>query len=140
MTLELIIGDKAFSTWSLRPWLVLKRAGADFTEIQILLDQPDTTALIRRHNPTGKVPALKVDGEVIWDSLAICEWAADRWPKARLWPDDGPARWMARSLVAEFHAGYPALRNECSMGPDHPMVGAGGPAPWWKSASFRNGS
>ena len=127
MTLELIIGDKAFSTWSLRPWLVLKRAGAEFAETQILLDKADTTSLIRRHNPAGKVPALRVDGEVIWDSLAICEWAADHWPRAKLWPANGPARWMARSLVAEFHSGYPALRTECSMGPEHPMVGPGGP-------------
>ena len=125
--MELVIGDKAFSTWSLRPWLVLKRAGAAFGEIQIFLDQPDTTAEILRHSPNGKVPALKVDGEVIWDSLAIAEWCAERYPEANLWPAEDKARWMARSVVAEFHSGFPALRNECAMGPNHPMVGPGGP-------------
>lgn len=125
--MELIIGDKAFSTWSLRPWLILKRAGATFGEIQIFLDQPNTTAEILRHSPTAKVPALKVDGEVIWDSLAIAEWCAEQFPEANLWPADARARAMARSVVAEFHAGFGALRNECSMGPDKPMVGPGGP-------------
>lgn len=124
--MRLIIGDKAFSTWSLRPWLVLKRCGAPFEETVIHLDQPDTAAQIARHSPSGKVPVLEVDGEAVWDSLAICVWAAERYPEARLWPAEAHARWMARSAVCEMHSAFMALRGECGMGRDHPMVGPPG--------------
>jgi glutathione S-transferase len=121
--MELVIGDKAYSTWSLRPWLVLKHCGAAFDEIVVPLNQPDTDRRIREHSPTGQVPVLKVDGEVIWDSMAIAVWAAERYPQARLWPADAHARWLARSAACEMHGGFTALRTACSTGPDHWMVG-----------------
>ncbi len=128
--MELVIGDKLYSTWSLRPWLVLKRCGADFTETVVRLNQPDTAEQIVRHSPAGRVPVLKVDGETIWDSLSISVWCAERYPEARLWPADAPARWQARSVVCEMHSGFMALRTECGMAPDHSMVGPGRcPAP-----------
>lgn len=115
--MELVIGDKAWSTWSLRPWLVLKRTGAPFTETVVRLRRPDTPgAIAAEGSPSGKVPLLKTDeGELIWDSLAISEWAAERFPEARLWPADPTARALARAATAEMHAGFPAVREEFSM-------------------------
>ena len=126
--MELIVGNKAFSTWSLRPWLVLKRCGAEFTVREIPLYGPDTARLLAEHSPSGKVPVLKVDGETIWDSMAICVFAAERYPQAALWPADAHARWLARSVACEMHSSFMGLRNECGMGPDaagviHTMVG-----------------
>lgn len=126
--MELVIGDRAFSTWSLRPWLVLKRCGAEFTTTEIKLDQPETAEQIARHSPTGKVPVLKVEGETIWDSLSISVWCAERYPEAKLWPADAHARWMARSVTCEMHSAFMTLRNECGMGREHHMVGKPGPA------------
>lgn len=115
--MELIIGTKKWSTWSLRPWLVAKRAGAPFTETLIELRQENnmTGAAIRPHSPSGLVPALKVDGVVIVDSLAICEVLAERFPAAKLWPEDPIARALARSAACEMHAGFSSLRGECPM-------------------------
>lgn len=128
--MELVIGDKAYSTWSLRPWLVLKHCGAVFDEIIVPLNQPDTDQRIREHSPSGLVPVLKVEGEVIWDSMAIAVWAAERYPQARLWPSDAHARWLARSAACEMHGGFTALRTACFTGPDHWMVGPSrAPAP-----------
>lgn len=121
--MELVIGDKAYSTWSLRPWLVLKRCGATFDEVVIALNQPNTAAQIAEHSPTGKVPVLKVDGETIWDSMAIAVWCAERFPDVSLWPADAHARWLARSVACEMHSGFAALRTVCAMGPEHTMVG-----------------
>ncbi|HEY8618431.1 glutathione S-transferase family protein [Phenylobacterium sp.] len=115
--MELVIGTKKWSTWSLRPWLVARRAGAAFTETVIPLRQADnqTEAEIRPHSPSGLVPALKVDGLVIVDSLAICEFLAERFPEAGLWPADPAARALARSAASEMHAGFSSLRGECPM-------------------------
>lgn len=126
--MELIVGNIAFSTWSLRPWLVLKRCGAEFTVTEIPLYGEGWKARLAEVSPSGKVPLLKVDGETIWDSLAISVWAAERYPEAKLWPADPAARWLARSVVCEMHAAFGALRTECSMGQDahgviHTMVG-----------------
>jgi len=126
--LKLVIGDKAFSTWSLRPWLVLKHCDAAFEEKVIFLDQPTTAAEIAEHSPAGKVPVLIVDGVAIWDSLAISLWCAEHWPRAGLWPEDAEARARAYSVTCEMHSAFMALRSECGMGPDHLMVGAPGPA------------
>ncbi len=113
--LTLVIGDKSFSSWSLRPWLALKVTGTPFTEVSIALRQADTTANILRHSPAGKVPVLKHDGVVIWDSLAICEYIAELFPDAKLLPKDRIARAVMRSACAEMHSGFVPLRTHLSM-------------------------
>ena len=113
--MEIIIGDKAWSSWSMRAWLALKRTGAVFTETPIALRKPETPDDIARHSPSGKIPVLKDGDVVIWDSLAICEYLADKFPAARLWPDDPVKRGLGRSAAAEMHAGFPSLRGECPM-------------------------
>lgn len=113
--MELVIGDKNVSSWSLRPWLVLRRLGAPTTETLIRLRHATTAAEIARHSPSGRIPVLR-DGElVVWDSLAICEYLADRFPDAGLWPADVETRALARAAAAEMHAGFPSLRGELSM-------------------------
>lgn len=111
--LKLVIGNKNFSSWSLRPWLVLRQAGLPFEEIHIGLYRPGTRELILQHSPTGKVPCL-FDGDLrIWDSLAICEYLAESQPQ--LWPADRAARAEARSVSAEMHSGFTALRSQMGM-------------------------
>lgn len=114
--MEILIGDKNFSSWSLRPWLALKRTGAPFTETLIRLRGLSThDDIVAAGSPSGLVPALK-DGElVVWDTLAICEYLAERFPQARLWPADAAARALARAAAAEMHSGFPSLRGECPM-------------------------
>ena len=109
----LVIGNKNYSSWSLRPWLALRKAGIEFEEVKILLDKPDTKSRILEHSPAGKVPVLIVDGQSIWDSLSICEWAAERRPD--LWPKDPADRAHARSISAEMHSGFSALRTVWPM-------------------------
>jgi glutathione S-transferase len=111
----LIIGDKNFSSWSLRPWLAMARTGIPFAEERIRLRQPESKAAILRHSPSGKVPALKTNGLVVCDSLAILEYLAERHPALSLWPEDTAARAEARSVSAEMHSGFMALRNDMSM-------------------------
>ena len=114
--MELVIGNKAWSSWSMRPWLVLKKADAEFTEILVELRQgARTEAAIAPLSPSGHVPALKVDGITIWDSLAICEFLAEKFPQARLWPEDPAARALARAAASEMHSGFASLRGECPM-------------------------
>ena len=114
--MELLIGDKAWSSWSMRPWLALKHAGAPFTETLIRLRGLDThDKIIAAGSPSGFVPVLN-DGEVVvWDSLAICEYAAEKFPQVKLWPSDPVARALGRSAAAEMHAGFHSLRGECPM-------------------------
>ncbi|HEY0926872.1 glutathione S-transferase [Brevundimonas sp.] len=121
--MELIVAPRLYSTWSLRPWLVLRRCGADFTTTEIDVYSEAGQAEIARLSPSRLAPLLRVEGETIWDSMAICVWAAERYPEARLWPADAHARWLARSAVCEMHSGFNALRTHCAMGPDHSMVG-----------------
>ena len=114
--MELVIGTKAWSTWSMRPWLALKHTGANFTETVVTLRQEDATrAAIARHSPTGQVPVLKDGSLVIWDSLAICEYLAEKFPQAGLWPAEAERRAIGRAAAAEMHSGFMALRGE------HPM-------------------
>jgi glutathione S-transferase len=115
MALHLIIGDKRYSSWSLRPWLVLELIGVPFTDQVIRLNQADTSRLILEHSPTGKVPALKSEHGTIVDSLAICEYLAERFPKAGLWPADTAARAQARSACAQMHSGFVGLRSNLPM-------------------------
>ena len=121
--MELIIGPRLYSTWSLRPWLVLKRCKADFTVREIDIYTPEGKAELEKVSPSRLVPLLKVDGETIWDSMAISVWCAENFPNVRLWPADAHARWLARSAACEMHGGFMGLRTECGMGPDHTMVG-----------------
>lgn len=111
----LVIGDKNLSSWSLRPWLALKHCGIPFAEVCIRLRQPDSKAEILRHTPAGKVPALKTRTGVVWESVAILEYLAERHPEHRLWPQGEEARAAARSISAEMHAGFATLRNDMSM-------------------------
>ena len=113
--LTLTIGDKNLSSWSMRPWLALKAAGQPFTEVTIRLDRPDTNARLQRISPSGTVPCLHHGKLVIWDSLAICEYLAESFPAARLWPADAVARARARSIAAEMHSGFAALRANLRM-------------------------
>jgi glutathione S-transferase len=115
--MKLIIGDKRWSTWSMRPWLALHRAGAAFEEIRVPLRQEGTTteAINAAGSPSGLVPVL-IDGDLVLnDSLAICEYLAERFPAARLWPEDVAARAMARAAAAEMHAGFTPVRRDLSM-------------------------
>lgn len=121
--MELTIGPRLYSTWSLRGWLVMKRTGADFKVRSVEYASAAQKAALRDHSPTGLVPLLEVDGEFIWDTLAIAEWAAETYPKAQLWPADPVVRAYARSVTAEMHSGFGALRDLCGMGPDHPIAG-----------------
>ena len=117
--MELVIGTRRWSTWSLRPWLVMKRLGAPFSETVITLRQGAATeAAILAHSPTGLIPALKDGDLTIWDSLAICEYLAEKHPAAELWPRDPALRALARAAAAEMHAGFQALRAECPMALD----------------------
>jgi glutathione S-transferase len=113
--LTLVIGDKAWSSWSLRPWLALRVAKIPFTETGIRLRRPDTPEQIARHSPSGRVPVLKHGGLTVWDSLAICEYSAELAPEAKLWPEDRASRAAARSISAEMHSGFHALRKEFPM-------------------------
>lgn len=113
--LEIVIGTKAWSSWSLRPWLALKMAGQKFKETPIELRQPDTREKILKHSPAGFVPILKHGKLVVWESLAICEYIAEAFPKARLWPDGKEARAVARAAATEMHGGFAPLRAAMSM-------------------------
>src|SRR5258706_14625962 len=121
--LALVIGNKKYSSWSLRPWILLRHPGAAFEEIHIPLYRPDSKERILRYSPSGKVPLL-IDGDVtIWESLAICEYVAERFPAARLWPADAAARAVARAVASEMHAGFAALRYELPMNCLGPRTG-----------------
>jgi glutathione S-transferase len=118
--MEILIGDKAWSSWSMRPWLALKHTGALFDETLIRLRTEATTANARAAgSPSGLVPVLK-DGDVtVWDSLAICEYLAEKVPAAALWPADPAARALGRAAAAEMHSSYGSLRGECPMDLKH---------------------
>jgi glutathione S-transferase len=122
MALTLVIGNKNYSSWSMRPWLALKAGNIAFEEVFIpLYTGAADKQRILDFTGSGKVPAL-VDGDVtVWDSLAIIEYAAERFPQARLWPEDRASRAHARSISAEMHSGFAALRNECGMNLHRPV-------------------
>jgi glutathione S-transferase len=114
--MKLIIGDKNLSSWSMRPWVLMKHFGIPFEEVLIQLDQPGTRARILEHSPSGKVPCLiDDDGHAIWESLAIFETLAERYPQHALWPRDAGSRGKARSIAAEMHAGFGEMRASMSM-------------------------
>jgi glutathione S-transferase len=120
--LTLFIGNKAYSSWSLRAWLALEHVARNvaidppYREVIIPLEGPGSrTTAIRPHSPSGKVPVLRDGDLLVWDSLAICEYLAESFPTAKLWPDDRAARAVARSVSAEMHSGFPALREQMTM-------------------------
>ena len=115
MDLTLVIGNKNYSSWSLRPWLALKQAGIPFTEIYIPLYVGNWRERVLKHSPSGKVPALEHGTIKVWDSLAICEYLAEHFPEKQLWPADVAARAEARSVSAEMHSGFQALRQNMFM-------------------------
>jgi glutathione S-transferase len=122
MALKLVIGNKNYSSWSMRPWLALRASNIAFDEVFIPLytGEADKQRLLS-FTHSGKVPAL-IDGDVtIWDSLAIIEYLAERFPEKRLWPEDRASRAHARSISAEMHSGFMALRNECGMNLHRPV-------------------
>ena len=121
----IVIGNKRYSSWSMRPWLALSLTGAPFDEVLIPLNQPDTKAKILEYSPS----ALLHDGLVVWDSLAITEYLHERHPEAGLWPADPAARAVARSAAAEMHSGFAALRQNMSMDLGARKPGQGHDAP-----------
>jgi glutathione S-transferase len=115
MALTLVIGNKNYSSWSLRPWLALAHHKIPFEEVIIPIHTPETPAAIAKYSPAGKVPVL-IDGEaVVWESIAILEHLAERFPDAKLWPADLAARAHARAISSEMHSGFSALRQHCPM-------------------------
>ncbi len=117
--LKLYVGNKNYSSWSMRPWVLLKQAGIPFEEVMVRFDSFDAGSTFKTTlggiTPTGRVPVLTDDGFAIWDTLAIAEYAADKFPEKDLWPQDPQARGRARSICAEMHAGFSALRSHCPM-------------------------
>lgn len=123
MTLKLVIGNKNYSSWSMRPWLALRAANIAFEEVFIPLytDNKADKERILSFTHSGKVPAL-IDGDItVWDSLAIIEYVAERFPQAKLWPEDRATRAHARSISAEMHSGFMAIRSECAMNLHRPV-------------------
>ena len=113
--ITIYLGNKNYSSWSLRPWLALKQTGAAFDEEVIPLSEAATRSTVLRFSPSGSVPALKHNELTVWDSLAICEYLAETFPAAKLWPDDKAARAVARAVSAEMHSGFAALRDHLPM-------------------------
>jgi glutathione S-transferase len=112
---KLIIANKNYSSWSMRPWVAMTAFGIPFEEVRIALDKPDTSAKIAQYAKSGRLPVLLADRITIWDSLAICEYLAERFPEKSMWPTDTLARAMARCICAEMHSGFGGLRNAMAM-------------------------
>ena len=127
--LKLYIGNKNYSSWSMRPWVLLTQAGIEFEEIIVRFDSFDEGSDFRKQistvSPVGKVPVLDDDGFKVWDTLAIAEYLAERFPEKNLWPQSVQARARARSLCAEMHSGFAALRGACPMNIEADLASAG---------------
>lgn len=113
--LTLVVGSRNLSSWSLRPWLVLRRCGRPFAEVEIALDRPETQNRIREHSAAARVPVLHHGDLTVWDSLAIVEYLAEILPAGAVWPEALDLRARARSVCAEMHAGFATLRQEMPM-------------------------
>jgi len=121
MAFTLVIGNKNYSSWSMRPWIALKVAGIPFEDIVIPLYEPGSKERILQFSPAGKVPVL-LDGDVrVWESLAIIDYLAERFPQTRLWPEAAAARAHAHAIAAEMHAGFAPLRRHCPMNMRRPV-------------------
>ncbi len=119
MSMQLYIGNKNYSSWSMRPWVLLTQAGIPFEEVMLRFDAftPDSKfkSELARHSPAGRVPVLVDEGFAVWDTLAIAEYLAEKFPERQLWPSDAQARARARSVCAEMHAGFGAVRSHFPM-------------------------
>jgi glutathione S-transferase len=115
MNTSLVIGNRNYSSWSLRAWLLLAESGIDFDEHRIPMDTPEFRGEALRYSPTGRVPVLVLGDEHVWDTLAIAETVAERWPEKHLWPSAPEARAFARSICAEMHSGFAELREAMPM-------------------------
>ena len=111
----LVIGNKNYSSWSLRPWVLMKYFRIPFSEIQVILGRPDSKSKILQYSPSGKVPVLLHEKVTVFESIAICEYLAENFPQRNLWPAHREARATARSVAAEMHAGFIHLRKACPM-------------------------
>ena len=109
--MRLVTGSKNYSSWTMRTWLVMRFFDIPFEEVNIVLDQPDTAALIALYSPSGRIPCLVLDDQVIWESMSICEYLAERFPDRQLWPQDLMKRAHARSICAEMHAEFIPMRR-----------------------------
>jgi len=114
-SLALLIGNKNYSSWSLRPWLALRQSGIEFEEVRVALGAPDFADRVRPWSPSGKVPVLRHENVYVWDSLAICEYLADSFPESTFWPRDAQRRALARAASAEMHSSFHALRAQMPM-------------------------
>ena len=127
--LKLYIGNKNYSSWSMRPWVLLRQADIAFEEVKVRFDSFDSSSSFKKTigdvTPVGKVPALVDDGFVVWDTLAIAEYLAEKFPDKALWPQDVQARARARSLCAEMHSGFGALRAACPMNIEADLAATG---------------
>jgi glutathione S-transferase len=127
--LELYIANKNYSSWSMRPWVLLRQAGIPFEEVMVRFDALDAESPFKRTlgaiTPVGQVPVLVDEGFAVWDTLAICEYLAEKFPDQPLWPKDVRSRARARSICAEMHAGFAALRSACPMNVEAQLPQAG---------------
>ena len=129
MTMQLLIGNKNYSSWSMRPWVLMRQLGLPFTETMLRFDFGEGSVFrqtVARHSPAGRVPVLVDDGFAVWDTLAIAEYLHERFPQAGVWPGQTEARARARSLCAEMHSGFSNLRSHCPMNIEahFPEIGA----------------
>jgi glutathione S-transferase len=115
MSAKLVIGNKNYSTWSLRAWFLLTEARIDFEEEQLAMDTEGFASKVAQYSPTCRVPVLILDDQPVWDTMAIAETVAERWPEKHLWPSDAKARAHARSICAEMHSGFSVLRDAMPM-------------------------
>ena len=129
MGLSLYIGNKNYSSWSMRPWVMLRQSGIAFDEVMVRFDSFSGDSHFKQRlgaiSPAGRVPVLVDDGFVVWDTLAIAEYIAEKFPEKNLWPRDSQARARARSLCAEMHSGFGALRSACGMNIEADLAEAG---------------
>lgn len=129
MGLSLYIGNKNYSSWSMRPWVLLRQSGIAFDEVMVRFDSFSGDSRFKQRlgpiSPAGRVPVLVDDGFVVWDTLAIAEYVAEKFPEKNLWPRDPQARARARSLCAEMHSGFGALRSACGMNIEADLAEAG---------------
>ena len=127
--MQLYIGNKNYSSWSMRPWVLMTQAGIDFDEVLLRFDAFTAESRFKREarkvNPAGRVPVLVDDGFAVWDTLAIAEYLAEKYPDMQLWPTQRLARARARSLCAEMHSGFGALRSHCPMNVEAPLAEVG---------------